>query len=272
MRNGTCEHLSAFVESLPPGAFASRLEMTDLSTRIVENDASIMTSDGGRAGACAGVRVVKHPISLAKCIMNHSPHVLLVGDGAERFARDQVNAGHNVDLINPANWFYNMRPKSADGNALEGVAAIWDLNYRTEEEKKFGTVGAVALDSEGRTAAATSTGGTNQKLPGRVGDSPLIGSGTWADSNVAVSCTGKGEVFIRQAVAHDVAARIKYAKQSLAEASRAVIQDEVPKMAGGQGGLIAVDRLGNTTLEFNTTIMFRGSIDSSGKRTVAVLK
>jgi L-asparaginase / beta-aspartyl-peptidase len=191
-----------------------------------------------------------------------------MGEGATRFAEDQHTAGHGVELINPSEWFFKMRPIQP----VSSGAGLWELNYRVEDDKKFGTVGAVALDSSGRLAAATSTGGTNQKLPGRVGDSPLIGSGTWADSNVAVSCTGKGEIFIRQAVAHDLAARIKYANQTLADASREIIQVELPKMAGGDGGLIAVDKTGQVCLEFNTSAMFRGSINAQGQKTVCIEK
>lgn len=124
-------------------------------------------------------------------------------------------------------------------------------------------------------AAATSTGahgGTSKKLRGRVGDSPIIGSGTFADSNVAVSCTGKGEIFMRQCVAYDVSARIKYAGQSLEEAAKDIIHKHVPSMVGGEGGLIAVDKHGNVSMEFNTTVMFRGCIDASGLKFIAIDK
>jgi beta-aspartyl-peptidase (threonine type) len=200
--------------------------------------------------------------------MEKSPHVLLIADGAEEFAIQQ-----GLEQVTPNEWFYNMR------NSSVTHPTMWNLNYRDPEprgevrpgpEEKYGTVGAVALDSNGHLAAATSTGGTSKKLKGRVGDSPIIGSGTWADSNCAVSCTGKGEIFIRQAVAHDLAARIKYARQTLEYASKEIIQEKLPLMVGGEGGLISVDKDGNLSLEFNTTVMFRGSIDSNGNKYIAV--
>lgn len=231
-----------------------------------------MTSSGGKAGACAGVHIVKHPITLARRVMENSPHVLLISEGAEQFAHQQAQTNQGVEIIDPHEWFYNMRKVKKVNSNSEQHPTLWDLNYRDPDEKKFGTVGCAALDKNGNLAAATSTGGTNQKLPGRVGDSPLIGAGTWADANVAVSCTGKGEIFIRQCVAYDLAARIKYGGQALDQAARELIQKEVPSMTGGEGGLIAVDKHGNVSLEFNTSCMFRGYIDAKGHREVAILR
>lgn len=227
-----------------------------------ELDASLMEGHTRRAGAVAGVRTVRNPIALARAVMDHSPHVLLVGAGAERFADTQAqlarvdNAWFDTDTRH-AQLLHEQAREQAQAAGLKGAY--------------FGTVGAVALDLHGHLAAATSTGGMTNKRYGRVGDSPLIGAGTWADERVAVSGTGWGEYFIRCAVAHDIAARIAYGGASLAEAAHAVVMQAVPAL-GGDGGAIAVDVEGNIALPFNTSGMYRGWIARDGSRGTAIFR
>ena len=214
----------------------------------IEMDASIMEGAALRAGAVAAVRRIRNPILAARAVMEASRHVLLAGAGAERFARQQ-----GLKLEAPE-YFHTAHRLAALKRNVK--------NYH-------GTVGAVALDAAGNLAAATSTGGYTGKLPGRIGDSPLIGAGTYADNRAcAVSGTGLGEAFIRAAVAHDVCARMLYMNVSVGKASR----DALRKVAnlGGDGGLIAVDRRGNVAMPFNSEGMFRACIDRRGKRTVAI--
>lgn len=192
-------------------------------------------------------------------VMDHSPHVLLVGQGAERFA-DTQPAIARVDNA----WFDTpsrlAQLHRAQEEAREGASAAG---------RYFGTVGAVALDRQGHLAAATSTGGMTNKRWGRVGDSPLIGAGTWADQRVAVSATGWGEAFIRCAAAHDIAARVAHGGASLGEAAEAVVFGTLPAL-GGDGGVIAVDAQGRLALPFNTGGMYRGWIDRDGRRGTAI--
>ena len=191
----------------------------------VEMDAAVMDGASQQPGACAGVVRVRHPVSLARAILEKTPHVLLVGEGALRYAED---AG--LEFEEP-DWFVT------DGERLR--------------EAEHGTVGAVALDANGQLAAATSTGGVRGQLHGRVGDTPVIGAGTWADERVAVSCTGTGEQFIRGAVAHEISAQVRYRDALLSDAVASVIE-------GLDGGLIAVTSDGSWSMAFNTALMYRG--------------
>ena len=214
----------------------------------IEMDASVMEGERLRAGAVAAVRRIRNPVLAARVVMEKTRHVLLAGDGAEKLARR-----YRLKLESPA-YFKTERRLDALRRNLK--------NYH-------GTVGAVALDREGNLAAATSTGGYTGKLPGRIGDSPIIGAGTYADNRAcAVSGTGLGEAFIRAAVAYDVAARMRYRKESLAGAAAAALAN-VARL-GGDGGLIAVDRRGNVAMPFNSEGMYRASIDRRGKIRVEI--
>jgi isoaspartyl peptidase/L-asparaginase-like protein (Ntn-hydrolase superfamily) len=214
----------------------------------IEMDAAVMEGERLRAGAVAAVRRIRNPVLAARMVMEKTRHVLLAGDGAERLADK-----HGLKLEAPE-YFRTERQQA---------------NLERNPKNYHGTVGAVALDADGNLAAATSTGGYTGKLPGRIGDSPLIGAGTYADNRAcAVSGTGLGEAFIRAAVAHDVAARMRYRGASLASAARAALASV--KKLGGDGGLIAVDRRGNVAMPFNSEGMYRGSIDRRGKMTIAI--
>lgn len=235
-----------------------------------EMDAAIMDGKTLAAGAVAGVRNIKNPIELARAVMLHSGHVLLSGSGAAEFALSR-----GIELA-PDEYFFN---KSRYDQWVE----IRDTNFTQLDHKgdnlkgaplpnpghKFGTVGAVAKDIHGNLAAGTSTGGMTNKRFGRVGDSPIIGAGTYANNlTCAISCTGHGEYFLRAVVAHDVSCLMEYKGLSLKDACATVIKDKLVKM-GGEGGLIAVDGNGNWDFCFNSAGMYRGMCDSQGKRVVA---
>lgn len=199
-----------------------------------ELDACVMDGNTLKAGAVAGVNQLRNPVLAARLVMERSPHVMMIGPGAEQFAFDQ-----GMERVSPEIF-----------STPERYAPL-------DERKKMGTVGAVALDLQGNLAAATSTGGMTNKLPGRVGDSPLVGAGCYANNaSVAVSCTGTGEVFIRALAAYDIAALMEYGGLSLSEACERVVMEKLPAL-GGSGGLIAVDHEGNVALPFNSEGMYR---------------
>lgn len=242
-----------------------------------EMDAAIMSGKDLSAGAIAGVTVIRNPISTARKVMENSKHVMLVGKGAEEFAKLQGET-----LVDPS-YFYTKTRWDGLQRALKAEKVQLDhadtlqTPIKTgslifDEGKKFGTVGAVALDKDGNLAAATSTGGMTNKRWNRVGDAPIIGSGTYANNaSCAVSATGHGEYFIRSVVAYDIAALMEYKGLSLKAASDEVVMNKLVKM-GGEGGVIAVDRKGNVALPFNSEGMYRASIDQSGKMFIGIYK
>jgi beta-aspartyl-peptidase (threonine type) len=224
-----------------------------------EMDAAIMDGQTLKAGAVAGVTTIKNPISAARAVMEKSKHVMLIDGGAEKFAKDQ-----GLEIV-PTSYFYT-KQRWDEYQKVHNE----ELNQKKDSVKSHGTVGAVALDSHGNLAAGTSTGGMTNKMKGRIGDSPIIGAGTYANNNTcAVSCTGHGEYFIRNVVAYDVSARMEYKGQRLPEAAGDVVNVKL-KSQGAEGGLIAVDRNGNIAMPFNTVLMFRGSIGIDGKIQVEI--
>jgi len=235
-----------------------------------ELDASIMDGKTLNAGASASTKTVKNPIDLARAIMENSPHVMLSGEGAEAFAIEQ-----GIEMVDYGYFFTEnryqslQRSKEKEGDEKNNKMAI----DRPEiKDSKFGTVGCVALDKDGNLAAGTSTGGMTNKRWGRIGDSPIIGAGTYANNNTcAVSSTGWGEFFIRALVAHDISALMEYKGLSIQEAAKEVIQKKVPDL-GGDGGIIAVDKYGNMVMEFNTAGMYRASIDDQGELYIGIYK
>lgn len=216
-----------------------------------ELDACVMDGITLKAGAVAGVSHLRNPVLAARLVMEQSPHVLLVGEGAEKFAFAHGMEAVSPDIFcTPERYEQLLAARDAGETRLDHAAPL-------DESTKTGTVGAVALDKAGNLAAATSTGGMTNKLPGRVGDSPLPGAGCYANNaSVAVSCTGTGEVFIRTLAAYDIAALMDYGGLSLAEACERVVMEKLPALEGS-GGLIAVDREGNVALPFNSEGMYR---------------
>ncbi len=227
-----------------------------------ELDAAIMDGATLQAGAVAGVRSIKNPIQAARAVMQHSPHVMLAGSGADAFAATQ-----GLELVDN-NYFTTPRREADLRRFLESEAAQTSPAVDT----KFGTVGVVVLDSFGNLAAGTSTGGMTGKRWGRIGDSPLIGAGTYANNaSCAVSATGHGEYFIRYQVASDICARVEYLQESLQRAAQYVIENVLLRV-GGDGGVVAVDSSGNVATVFNTEGMYRASIDANGRRSVAIYR
>lgn len=224
------------------------------SQNTVELDASIMDGKTRNAGALTGVKTVKHPIRLARTIMNESKHVMMAQEGAETFAEE-----HELELVEN-DYFIIKSRRSSTG---EGAAI--------PQSDKFGTVGAVALDEDGNLAAGTSTGGISNKRFGRVGDSPIIGAGTYASNeSVAVSATGQGEYYIRSVAAHNVASRVRYGGASLKNAARAAVEEA--KELGGVGGLIVLDPDGDMAMPFTTTGMFRAYVTTDGTMKVRIFR
>src|SRR5206468_2954990 len=283
-RAGLEQALAAGYEILKRGG--SSLDATEAAVRVLEDDphfnagkgsvftnvgtnemdAAIMDGKTRSAGAVASLKHIKNPVSLARLVMEKSGHVMMDGEGAEAFAKE-----NGLELVDQKYFFTQQR-----WDALEKVKAAeksrggaGGKEFIITDQDRHGTVGAVALDQSGNLAAATSTGGTTNKRAGRVGDSPVIGAGTYANNaTCAVSATGDGEYFIRVTVAHDVSALMEYRGMSLKEAAQSVL-DKVAKL-GGSGGLIAIDRLGNIALLFNTPGMYRGYVDPNGKYVVVI--
>lgn len=226
-----------------------------------ELDAAIMDGATQRAGAVAGVRHIRNPIQLARAVMEKSDHVMLVGAGAEAFARTVGVKRVDAKYF----WTRGRWQQHLDGLKAERKQQASALGRMIH----YGTVGAVALDRDGHLAAATSTGGMTNKRWNRVGDSPIIGAGTYADAGCAVSATGWGEFYIRAVAAHDICARVAYGGESIVQAAKEVVIDVIPAM-GGDGGVIALDAKGNFAMPFNTDGMYRGWIDRDGTMHVAI--
>jgi len=251
-----------------------------------ELDASIMDGRTLKSGAVAGLRTVRNPVLAARAVMERSQHVMFVADGAEAFARAQ-----GLEVVDPG--FFSTPDRreqlervqraptsrtALDHDAGPAGGSGVPLSFPAErapstpldEDRKLGTVGAVALDAHGNLAAATSTGGMTNKQPGRVGDSPIIGAGCYANNRTcAVSTTGTGEMFVRMVVAHDISARMEYAGASLEAAAHAVVHEQLPRI-DGRGGLVAVDAMGNVAMPFNTEGMYRGFIRAGQAPVVAI--
>ena len=285
-RNGLEHALAAGYEILKRGG--SSLDATEAAVRVLEDDAhfnaakgAVFTSVGTNemdaaimdgktlsAGAVACLKHIRNPVSLARLVMEKSGHVMMDGEGAEAFAKE-----NGIELVDQKYFFTQQR-----WDALEKIKAAeksrggaGGKKFIITDQDRHGTVGAVALDQNGNLAAATSTGGTTNKRAGRVGDSPVIGAGTYANgATCAVSATGDGEYFIRATVAHDVSALMEYRGMSLQEAAQSVL-DKVAKL-GGSGGLIAIDRQGNIALLYNTPGMYRGYVDPNGKYVVEIYR
>lgn len=233
-----------------------------------ELDASVMDGSNLNAGAVAGVTRVKNPIDLAVEVMNNSPHVMLSGSGAETFAEER-----GFELVDPSYFYTERRFKS-----LQRVKKIEEerkVSIQSEAEllnSRYGTVGCAALDKNGNLAAGTSTGGMTNKKWNRIGDAPIIGAGTYANNaTCAVSSTGWGEYFIRAMVAHDISAMMEYKGVSLQDAASEVIQKKVLDL-GGTGGIVAIDKDGNVSMEFNTAGMYRAHMNAEGELTIGIYK
>ena len=226
---------------------------------VAELDASIMDGKNLMAGAVAGVRHIKNPINLARLVMEKSPHVMMVGEGAEEFGKE-----NNIEMVDNSYFITKER--------WESYKKMLKREEERKKAEKHGTCGAVALDKNGNLAAGTSTGGMMMKKFGRVGDSPIIGAGTYANNNTcAVSATGYGEYFIRLGVAKDISALMEYKNYSLKDAANEVIMNKLGKL-GGDGGIIAIDKNGNVAMPFNTDGMYRGQYLNGGEPVVKIYK
>lgn len=240
-----------------------------------ELDASIMDGRTLGAGAVAGVTIIKNPVTAARAVMERTEHVMLAGKGAEQFAREQ-----GLEIVDPSYFYTEERWKALQRVKAEDAGKT-RLDHHTgnslisssdQSDKKFGTVGAVALDKQGNLAAATSTGGMTNKRYGRIGDSPVIGAGTYAsNSTCAISCTGWGEFFIRLVMAKSVSDMMEYGNRDLDSAAREMIFNKL-EANGGDGGLIAIDKNGNISMPFNTAGMYRGYVDENGNVSVMIYK
>jgi beta-aspartyl-peptidase (threonine type) len=225
------------------------------SAGVNEMDAAIMDGKTLKAGAVAAVQHVKNPIDLARLVMEKSPHVLMAGEGAENFAKE-----HGVELVDAKYFFTQYRWDELQKDKAKEKGAAGDKKFFVSH----GTVGAVALDRNGNLAAATSTGGKSNKLPGRIGDTPIVGAGTYANNaTCAVSGTGDGEFYIMATAGHDVSALMEYRRKTVEEATITVLE-KIGKL-GGTGGMIAIDKNGKMALPFNTSGMYRGYVDANGK-------
>jgi beta-aspartyl-peptidase (threonine type) len=232
-----------------------------------EMDAAIMDGKSLQAGAVGGLKHVRNPITLARAVMDHSPHVMFVGEGAEAFARQ-----NGIELVDEKYFYTEER-----WNALQRVrkaeaeARTNGKEFAVSDQDRHGTIGAAALDQSGNLAAATSTGGNTNKRPGRLGDTPIIGAGTYANNRTcAMSGTGDGEYFMRLVAGHEISALMEHRGLPLAQAAQTVV-DQITEM-GGAAGLIAIDHNGNVALPFNTAGMYRGYIDASGNAVVGIYK
>lgn len=239
------------------------------SDETIELDASFMNGATLDAGAISGVRTVKHPISAAIKVMDNSPHVMLSGEGADQFAKEQ-----GLEIVLP-DYFYTERRINSLKRVKEAEqkeAQTSSLEEAFLRNQRYGTVGCAALDSAGNLSAGTSTGGMTNKKWNRIGDAPIIGAGTYANNaTCAISATGWGEFFIRSVVAHDISALMEYKGLSIQEASRIVIHEKVATL-GGDGGIVGIDNQGNVAMEMNTPGMYRAHIDSDGNLTVKIYK
>ena len=229
-----------------------------------EMDAAIMQGVDLMAGTVAGVKNIKNPILLAQAVMNQSAHVMMAGDGAEAFAKSV-----GIEFADDAYFYTEQRYKQ--WLDLKD-SSNYQLDHSANQGNKMGTVGAVALDSFGNIAAATSTGGMTNKQFGRIGDSPVIGAGTYANNHTcAISCTGHGELFLRAVVAYDISCLMEYKGLSLNEACNIVVMDKLVKI-GGEGGLVAIDARGNIEMPFNSEGMYRASINMAGEKTFGIYR
>ncbi|MDP2454054.1 MULTISPECIES: isoaspartyl peptidase/L-asparaginase family protein [unclassified Kaistella] len=235
-----------------------------------ELDASIMYGKDKSAGAIAGVHTIKNPIKTAIAVMQKSEHVMLSGVGAEQFAKEQ-----NLEIVEPSYFWTKERWDGLQKLKQKALNTTKKVSQNTlpesyEIDQKFGTVGAVALDKSGNITAGTSTGGMTNKKYGRIGDAPIIGAGTYANSQVGISATGWGEYFIRATAARTIAAKMEYQNKDMKTATQETI-DEIEKM-GGDGGLIALDKDGNIAMPFNTAGMYRGAITDQGEIFIEIYK
>jgi L-asparaginase / beta-aspartyl-peptidase len=284
-RSGIERALAAGYEILKRGG--SSLDATEAAVRVLEDDphfnagkgavftnvgtneldAAVMDGQTFKAGAVACLKHIKNPVSLARLVMEKSGHVMMDGEGAEAFAKE-----NGIEIVDQKYFYTKERWDALEKvKAAEKKGGPAGKKFIISDQDRHGTVGAVALDQHGDLAAATSTGGTTNKRAGRVGDSPVIGAGTYANNaTCAVSATGDGEYFIRATVGHDISALMEYRGMSLKEAAQTVL-DKVAKL-GGTGGLIAIDRRGNIALPFNTSGMYRGYADPSGKFVIEIYK